>query len=296
MAANAFQNQSSEIGSFRLGLFSCLALLATVLLSCNPRPPDEPENLALQVRENPHADCKNCHSTKNPQLSDASFAFGMDPSQLCSYCHNYQENHHPVDFVPTVSYDENMPLFGGKIKCLTCHKMHDGSNYAGTDKLLRGGPFEDRRESCFLCHDEGAYAELNPHEMLDEQGQIRQVNNGPVCLVCHSKKPDPAVDRTNDVRFRADVAFLCWRCHPPMPGTFFDEHFLVTPREETLQLMLNTEAQHQVILPLVPRGRITCSTCHNPHQEGVMQHIGAAKGADAPSRLRIQPTCVACHP
>lgn len=83
------------------------------------------------------------------------------------------------------------------------------------------------------------------------------------CVI--QKKPDPAVDTTNDVKFRADVGFLCWRCHPPMLGSFFDKHFLVRPSSKTLQILYETEEKLIVIFPLVPRGashvpRVTTST------------------------------------
>jgi nitrate/TMAO reductase-like tetraheme cytochrome c subunit len=131
--------------------------------------------------------------------------------------------------------------------------------------------------------------------MLDNQNQVREVNGKPVCLMCHSKIPDPAIDFTEDVRFRADIGFLCWRCHPPMPGEFFRMHFLVAPSAKTLTAMNKAQERLYIILPIVPRGRITCSTCHNPHQEGVIQHSAAAKGADTRSKLRLQYICVACH-
>jgi len=42
-------------------------------------------------------------------------------------------------------------------------------------------------------------------------------------------------------------------------------------------------------------GKITCSTCHNPHQEGVFQRGPAAKGADVKGKLRLANLCFACH-
>lgn len=140
-----------------------------------------------------------------------------------------------------------------------------------------------------------AVTAINPPHMLDRDGKVRNVKGKPVCLICHSKKPDPAVDSTEDVKFKADVGFLCWRCHPPMPDPFFREHFLVKPSERTLREMKKTEEEQLVILPLVPRGRITCSTCHNPHQEGIILRASAAKGADARYGLRVQSMCLACH-
>lgn len=131
--------------------------------------------------------------------------------------------------------------------------------------------------------------------MLEADGSVRTVDGKPVCLMCHSKKPDPAVDWTDDVRFRADIGFLCWRCHPPMHDPFFAKHFLITPSKETMRTMVETETRLLVILPLAPRNRITCSTCHNPHQKGVIQHEAAAKGAGDLYGLRLPNICFACH-
>jgi len=57
------------------------------------------------------------------------------------------------------------------------------------------------------------------------------------------------------------------------------------------------QKQLQVTIPLVPRDRITCSTCHNPHQKGVILYAPSAKGADAPTRLRLpqEQLCIVCH-
>ncbi len=273
----------------------CSVLLATSLISCNPQMFLEPEKVVIHDYINPHILCENCHVTEKPQSGTTLFIPGTDPSTLCLKCHDYKENHHPVDFIPANPATYPMPLFGGKVRCLTCHEIHGGPSHEGTPKLLRGGPYADRRENCYKCHLREKYARINPHKMLDSNGSILKMNGKPVCLMCHSIQPDPAVDRTNDVRFRADIGFLCWRCHPPMSGPFFEKHFLVKPSEDTLKYIRQTEEIRLVILPLVPRGRITCSTCYNPHQAGVMQYIGPSKGADATYKLRLQSICIGCH-
>jgi predicted CXXCH cytochrome family protein len=179
---------------------------------------------------------------------------------------------------------------------LTCHTEED--HETGSGKLLRGAPYEDRRQICFTCHDEDAYAEINPHVMLNPEGAYAQVNGKPVCLVCHAIKPDPAKDRTRDVWFRADIAFLCWRCHGAMiNGKILEQHFLMEPSFSMLETIEKNEQQLQITIPLVPRDRITCSTCHNPHQKGVIVYGPSAKGADAPGRLRLpEPEiCRVCH-
>ena len=217
------------------------------------------------------------------------------PSSKCLDCHQYRENHHPVDIAPSDPADFPFPLYDGKITCLTCH-VED--HMTGGAKLLRGGPYDDRREICFLCHSEENFLEINPHVMLDKNGKVLEVDGKPVCLLCHAVKPDPDKDRTEDVRFRADVAFLCWRCHPPMaPPQFFSKHFLAKPSPSMLRFIERKEREMQVTIPLVPRERITCSTCHNPHQKGVIKFGPSAKGANSQGKLRLQsPTlCFVCH-
>jgi predicted CXXCH cytochrome family protein len=246
--------------------------------------------------KNPHILCTSCHATEKPQPGTTLFTPGTDPSSFCPKCHkDYRENHHPVDFAPANPSASPLPLIGGEIKCLTCHEIHGGPGHEGTPRLLMGGPYADRRAICFKCHSGEKYAAYNPHRMLDDEGNVRIENGKPVCLWCHSKKPDPAVDRTNDVRFRADVGFLCWRCHPLMPINLLAQHFLVRPSAKTRQIMQESEERLLMILPLVPRDRITCSTCHNPHQKGVIQREAAAKGADTVSRLRSPSICYGCH-
>ena len=219
---------------------------------------------------------------------------GTDLSPKCLECHKYRQNHHPIDIVPSQPANYPFPLYNGKIMCLTCHI----EDHLGSVNLLREGPYVDEREFCFKCHAQGQYAKIDPHIMLDGRGNILNVNGRPVCLICHSVKPNPATDRTGDVLFRADVAFLCWRCHPSMANPlFFKEHFLVTPSMEMRRFIDEQEQQLQVTIPLVPRDRITCSTCHNPHQKGVILYGPSASGADALHRLRLpsDKICIVCH-
>ena len=270
-----------------------LFLLAILTSSCSLQKSAVPSPLhAYQHFDKP---CIKCHGIERTQMGSVVFAPGFDVSASCLGCHDYRENHHPIDFVPADSANNPFPLYEGKIRCLTCHEMHGGPGKEGTKKLLRGGPYQDQREICFRCHSQEAYASIDPHKMLDDQNRVREVNGRSVCLLCHSKIPDPAIDFTEEVRFRADIGFLCWRCHPPMPGEFFRMHFLVKPSAKTLNNMNKAEERLYVILPIVPRGRVTCSTCHNPHQEGVIQHNAAAKGADTKGKLRLPDLCFACH-
>lgn len=250
----------------------------------------------------PHTKCIECHKIDEPRKGKSLFPAGVDPSSICLDCHDYQENHHPVNMVPTSTYYVDcgaspLPLINNQLKCLTCHEAHGGPGLSSTLNLVRGGPYPDRITICFTCHFKEKYAEIFVHNMLDSKGEIVNFEGEPVCLLCHSIQPDPAIDRTEDVRFRADVGFLCWRCHPPMPGEFFRNHFLVKPSRKVSRTMRTSEKEKDVILPLIPRNRITCSTCHNPHQRGIMVRNAAKAGTASPKRLRMPATdlCIACH-
>lgn len=213
----------------------------------------------------------------------------------CLACHDYRENHHPVDIPPQGEIP--FPLTDGRITCLTCHfEDHE----TGGANFLREGPYHLQRDVCFKCHHREDYKGTNPHEMLDEHGRFRKIVGGmTVCVICHVGTPNPDVDRPGDVRFRADVGFLCWRCHPPMANALFQaRHLLVAPSLAMRRNLEKNEREMDVLLPLVPRDRVTCSTCHNPHQKGVIRREAAAKGAGEPDRLRIPSPrlCFACHP
>ena len=273
-----------------------LLVSAAVLTSCSMM-----DNLIQKTDENapsfinPHTDCAGCHGNQAPRAGKDLFPQGVEPSMVCFNCHKYKENHHPVDFAPDATANYQFPLYSGEIKCLTCHEIHDSTGHGDASKLLRGGPYADRRKICFKCHEAEQYADINPHIMFDDNGKTLAVNGKPVCLLCHAVKPNPYQDRGANVRFKAEVGFLCWRCHPPMPDSFLRKHFLVTPSEETLSSMQESEARLEIILPLAALGRITCSTCHNPHQKGIVTFADAAKGADAPKKLRASFMCGACH-
>jgi len=244
--------------------------------------------------------CKSCHEeeTKNGRLA---LKDQENPSEMCRRCHKYysDEDHHPTD--PDMEIigdkcavvDPSFPIFSGKMECLTCHKIHNEDYYAsGTKKFLRGGPYQERTDICFKCHKKEMYVSYNPHkEMLTEEGGL----NYATCVFCHLYPPDPRIDVAKTVKFRAAVAFLCWRCHKPMIVDFMDKHFLKKPSVKTAENMFRGGMKNEVILPLDSKGRVTCSTCHNPHQPGVMINKWAKKGAGAKKKLRDQNICNVCH-
>jgi len=248
-----------------------------------------------------HAGCMTCHRTADPAASgdSSSFAGGIDPSTACLDCHHYTVNHHPVDISPATASTGTLPLFNGQIRCLTCHQAHTDAAQnmlREPPNLLRRGSNSDRKATCFLCHAKEQYQKIDPHVMLALDGSIKQVNGQPVCLLCHTEKPDTNGD-PRDVQFRADVAFLCWRCHSTMSGSFMEKHHHVKIKKATRERIAETEEETGIDLPLARDGMITCSTCHNPHEQGVITRQAAAAGSTSERRLRLpkENICSACH-
>ena len=82
------------------------------------------------------------------------------------------------------------------------------------------------------------------------------------------------------------------------PRQDFHARHLRKPSDEVLSRIKQMEDQHGIILPLNGEGMISCATCHNPHEKGVIPDIRAgAKGAGEDKRQRLEEKmCIKCHP
>jgi predicted CXXCH cytochrome family protein len=139
---------------------------------------------------------------------------------------------------------------------------------------------------CDNCHAPDQTPKFSPHLMLaaDQHTVIEQR-----CQVCHQKPMDRnATARTGDAFLRADQVTLCRSCHPHHRdisrtghvGTVIQPDMLVYMRARELTGLINApsndltaqlkaaNARPTLMVP-DPTGRIVCTTCHNPHEQGV---------------------------
>lgn len=72
---------------------------------------------------------------------------------------------------------------------------------------------------------------------------------------------------------------------------------MVKPSARMLSVMKNMEEKFGIILPLDSEGKMTCATCHNPHDTGVIPpESPASKGAGSKYRHRLpERLCIECH-
>ncbi|RJQ43508.1 MAG: hypothetical protein C4538_12070 [Nitrospiraceae bacterium] len=251
--------------------------------------------------------CTECHEKPPIKGGDKLLNYNGDYTQLCK-CHGYTPGTyiHPVDVVPSEEKHAKIPkeftLVDGKVSCPTCHDMYlqcqrNDENKVLNKFFLRGAPYVSRTTLCFRCHDEKKYTRLDPHNQLTKTGIIIVEK----CLYCHVEKPDEKKSTFKEVKLIGNLEALCGRCH--FKQTQFhpiNANHLRKPSEKILETLRETEKRLGVVLPLSQEGKITCPTCHNPHERGVIPgERDAAQGAGEKYRLRLGgqhlQICFACH-
>ncbi len=201
---------------------------------------------------NPHtktdyASCLGCHlgmATRKEEMK-RNLRFQGDDLLICHSCHGGMDACHPilVKLAAGMEPGKGLPLSrDGKIKCLTCHDPtpEGGSGVAMRERI----PGEPVNTICFRCHNKSDLAARNPHSSMSDRDS---------CKFCHDTMTDPTNDEAARVSFISNTRLICLRCHAQ------DKHPM--------------GADHMVIpsMPIPPpfrtdgKGRITCTTCHNPH-------------------------------
>ncbi len=251
--------------------------------------------------------CTECHEKKPVEGGDTFLKFGGDFTELCK-CHGYTPGTyiHPVDIIPSeekrAKIPEDLPLLKDKLSCVTCHDIYMQCQHNPRFKILnrrflRGAPYLSRTTLCFRCHDEKKYKMLDPHNQLTEKGAIVVEK----CLYCHVEKPDEKLATFEEIKVIGNLEVLCYRCHFKQSQFHpINANHLRKPTDKTLAIMKESEIKLGIILPLNYEGKITCPTCHNPHERGVIPgEKASAQGASEKYRLRLSgqdlQICIACH-
>jgi hypothetical protein len=253
--------------------------------------------------------CDVCHEQIPQKDGEKYLKYGGDYVQLCK-CHNYTPGTyiHPVFIKPSeeklASIPADFPLDKGEITCKTCHDMYEqcqanprlrirAKHHRIERMFLRGGTFSTRTEICFKCHDESKYKMLDPHNQLTVEGEIVTEK----CLYCHKDKPDLNTSSYRDIQLIGNLRVLCQRCHGLLNKHPANVNHFVPPSNEVYIRMSILKLKYKIVLPLDDEGKITCITCHNPHERGVIPvERAGAKGAGEYFRHRLPGImCKSCH-
>jgi hypothetical protein len=250
--------------------------------------------------------CLECHEKPPVSSRETFLKYGGDFKILCR-CH-FEANRthiHPAEFVPSkvsmVKIPNRFPLPDGKVTCTTCHDIVVQCQDSREDKILkqgqlflRGAPYETRTSLCFQCHNKANYKKYNPHIQLSQKGDVLKQK----CFYCHTELPDEKKTGLKDAKLLGNFGAICMGCHQKSAKQPLHARHLREPSAEVLAQMKHMQTLLNIVLPLDQNGQVTCVTCHNPHQKGLIPDTRAgAKGAGEIHRHRLAGNmCIKCHP
>jgi len=276
---------------------------------------------------NPHwapARCGACHPGDRPFVVPAP----AKTDELCMSCHDgvkARSEAHPIGRLAAhddIGAPPGWPLVNGRLGCLTCHDIRrhcdeDSRRPATNSSMLRAFDSRDPMHVCTQCHQATDQWRTSPHRHLDASG----IAIDSACRFCHVKVPPIPSDglRRGRPMLHADGSRLCLTCHAPHWDVAPLGHIDRPASQRTRRAMAARRilladgdgaapdgAQEALaadsVFPLWD-GRVTCYSCHNPHQAGLFPD-GSALGCasalaiDEKSALRLPSTqlCIGCHP
>lgn len=243
------------------------------------------------------AECETCHMIHGKPVVD-----GRDPWEtVCSSCHERKQGHPPAAEDRSVSRPPGLPGFdakgrkvsiGGGISCPTCHETH---GRPATGKRLR----KDYVPSAFLCsacHKEKEAVALTPHD-------LRGIAGNSICEPCHLPHGGSSPWMWGLKAAPGDKGKeACRSCHKekgmasPMADGGHPVNVIV-PRPLPNEFPLYGEGGKKI-----PKGVMTCPTCHEVHGTGIIPLGGSGTGKllRPPSKREgagseKEDPCLPCH-
>ncbi len=301
---------------------TAFALFGAVLLAAEGRS----EPAILQTAEatagdepvvNPHwsaQGCAVCHEV----VDGRAMPIGADDVDgVCLQCHDGKRataERHPVGRAfdgDRVVKPEGWPAPNNVIGCVTCHDVRSACEDQDPKPTFNSVFLRERGsgpalEFCAKCHQRSeAHGLHNPHVMLTDEHKPIQRS----CLFCHKTSIASGAQqtRTGKSRLQSDELTLCLGCHRRHLDYFEPGHVGAAVSEEVANMISGSagvDGKRGIVMPLSAGNRITCSTCHNPHQLGVfpegsqLEFGGISFGTTRRGVALRQSTkelCIACH-
>lgn len=232
---------------------------------------------------NPHGakdygSCKGCHLDllAKKELMKGNLRYGGDDILICLSCHGAMDSCHPVLIHLSSGMAETAELPLGPDKRIRCTTCHDPMPPAGKGVGLRGRePGKPSNAMCFRCHLKEDLAGRNPHLSMDDKES---------CRFCHDTMSDPKNEEASKVSFISNTRLICLRCHGQDAHPSNVDH-MVTPVKYVPPSPFKLDG----------KGKVTCTTCHNPHAESATEGGGKSRGKRYAVDVEGRALCSLCH-
>jgi hypothetical protein len=237
--------------------------------------------------------CEACHKKKPEPKKKVTF-LDDDYENICRRCHVDDIKSHHVTRVKSSKSTYIMdflelPLIKEEVYCSTCHdevcyRMIDPNN----KRFLINGPYKNKEEFCNNCHKREVSKSENPHKQIDKKGNVIKHQ----CAVCHEKLPKQGDE---DIVLLSPIIDMCSKCHSVFDHP--DINHLVEIKDTKLENLNSYQELYKIRFPLTSDNKLTCATCHNPHDKGVLKGL-AGVGAGEYMKLRgvsFEEACTPCH-
>ena len=177
----------------------------------------------------------------------------------------------------------------GSETCLECHEEEILKSVIRTPHIAASLQTDETEvESCEACHGPGG-AHMEDPEIKGSIRNFADLSSGETtaaCLSCHQANHFLKKFKKEKHAQTGESCLSCHSMHPAQPRAK-----LLSQHPQTLRFSCHQEQVAEFNLPYhhkVEEGRMTCWSCHDPHQTEVSnQRIGYRK---------INESCYSCHP
>jgi DmsE family decaheme c-type cytochrome len=186
----------------------------------------------------------------------------------------------------TGANSQPVDTFAGQDTCLACH---EDKAYKGTKHGVTANPRTPAAtQGCESCHGPGkAHAESGDASLIRRFDKASAVGSSEACLSCHNRGTHAGWEGSAHDRRNLSCA-TCHSVHSPKSA----EHQLVQPTETqvcaTCHRLQVTKTERAVAHMPVREGKMSCSSCHNPH--GSISNVKNLKTGSSVAEL-----CTSCH-
>jgi DmsE family decaheme c-type cytochrome len=191
---------------------------------------------------------------------------------------------------PSAPQAQTPPAGGyvGSDTCATCHDAEDKSIKASKHGMAKNPRTPAATHGCESCHGPGqAHVDDDAKGHIKKFGQMRPAEITETCLTCHNRGEHAGWEGSAHERRNLSCA-TCHSAHSPKSMS----QQLVKPTETqlcaTCHRLQVTKTERAVAHMPVREGKMSCSSCHNPH--GSISNVKNLRTGSSVAEL-----CTSCH-